>query len=280
MGTLVGAIETLEDITDRKKAEEVLRESENRYRAIFENTGTATVIFEEDTIISLVNAEFEKLTGYTRDEIENKKSWTEFVVKEDLERMLDRHHLRRTDPKAALGQYEFRLIDRHSQTKYCLLTIDMIADTKRSIASLLDITERKKAEDALVSANRQLNDIIEFLPDATLVIDSDKKVIAWNRAIEEMTGVSKEEMIGKGDLAYTVPFYGDRRPQLLDLIDARDEDLESRYRHVTRKRRHSVCGQLMFPVSMEVKGLMCLRPARPCSTHMETAWEPLNPSAI
>ena len=111
----------------------------------------------------------------------------------------------------------------------------MIADTKRSVASLLDITERRQAEDALISANRQLNDIIEFLPDATLVIDRDKKVIAWNRAIEEMTGVSKKEMIGKGDHAYTVPFYGDRRPHLLDLIDARDEDLESNYQHVTRK---------------------------------------------
>ncbi len=83
-GMIVGAIETLEDITDREKAEEVLRESENRYRAIFENTGTAIVILEEDYTISIANAEFEKLTGYTREEIENKKSWTEFVVERGL----------------------------------------------------------------------------------------------------------------------------------------------------------------------------------------------------
>jgi PAS domain S-box-containing protein len=102
-----------------------------------------------------------------------------------------------------------------------------------AIETLEDVTERKNAEEALISANRQLNDIIEFLPDATLVIDKDEKVIAWNRAIEEMTGISKEEMIGKGDRAYSVPFFGDRQPNLL--IDARDEDLESRYQHVWRK---------------------------------------------
>ena len=132
-------------------------------------------------------------------------------MKEDKERMLTQHRLRRTDANAPPKQYEFRLIDKHSRTRDCLLTVDMIAGTKKSIASFLDITERKQAEDALISANRQLNDIIEFLPDATLVIDKDKKVIAWNRAMEEMTGVSKNEMIGQENHACTVPFYGERR---------------------------------------------------------------------
>jgi PAS domain S-box-containing protein len=234
-GIIVGAIETLEDVTDREKAEEILKESENRYRAIFENTGTGTFIVEEDTTISLANAEFEKLTGYTRDEIENKMSWTAFVVKEDLERMLEQHRLRRADANAALKQYEFRLIDRLGRTRDCLVTIDMIADTKRSIASILDITERKLAEDALISKNRELNDIIEFLPDATVVIDRDRKVIAWNRAMEDMAGIGKEDVIGKPDRVCTIPFYGESRPFLLDLIDANEKDIESQYSYIERK---------------------------------------------
>ncbi|HBD08602.1 MAG TPA: hypothetical protein DCZ69_10095, partial [Syntrophobacteraceae bacterium] len=98
-----------------------------------------------------------------------------------------------------------------------------------------EILERKRAEASLIAANQHLNDIIEFLPDATFVIDKDKKIIAWNRAIENMTGVDKKDMIGEGDYAYTVPFYGERRPHLLDLIDKSDHELESKYQNVRRK---------------------------------------------
>ena len=73
------------DVTDRKLTEQALQESENRYRTIFENTGTAMVIIEEDSTISLANTEFEKLSGYTREETEGKRSWTEHVAAEDLE---------------------------------------------------------------------------------------------------------------------------------------------------------------------------------------------------
>ena len=72
----------------------------------------------------------------------------------------------------------------------------------------VEIAERKRADDALRRSQRRLADIIEFLPDATFVIDNEGIVIAWNRAIEAMTGISKSEMIGKGDFEYSLPFYG------------------------------------------------------------------------
>ncbi|MDD5073290.1 MAG: diguanylate cyclase [Candidatus Omnitrophica bacterium] len=81
----------------------------------------------------------------------------------------------------------------------------------------------------------QFFDIIEFLPDATFVIDSNRKVIAWNKAIEEMTGVAKSEVIGKGDYAYAVPFYGDRRPVLVDLIFKSSREIESKYDYLKRE---------------------------------------------
>ncbi|MBM4137683.1 MAG: PAS domain S-box protein, partial [Nitrospira sp.] len=86
------------DITERKHAEEALQESEVKHRAIFENTGTATLIIEEDMTISLTNMEFEKISGHKKQEVENKMPFTVFVHHEDLERLKKYHLLRRADP--------------------------------------------------------------------------------------------------------------------------------------------------------------------------------------
>ena len=94
-GEIVGVIGNIRDITERKRAEDALNESEIRYRTIFENTGTAMVIIEEDTTVGFANNEFFRLTGYSQDDIDSRKSWTEFVHKEDLNRMIEQHKIRR-----------------------------------------------------------------------------------------------------------------------------------------------------------------------------------------
>lgn len=223
------------DITERKQTEGTLRESENRYRAIFENTGTANAILEEDKIISLVNTEFEKLSGYTREEIEGRKSWAEFVVKEDLEKMANQHRLRRIDTDAARKSYEFRFIDKNGRIKNIYLNVDLIPGTKKSITSLQDITARKQAEEALKESQQQFSDIINFLPDATFVIDKGGKVIAWNRAMEEMTGIKAADMVGKDSYEYALAFYGDRRPILIDLVLQPRKDIEEKYIRTDRQ---------------------------------------------
>ena len=88
---------------------------------------------------------------------------------------------------------------------------------------------------ATQESERRLTDIIDFLPDPTLVVDVEGRVIAWNRALEQMTGITAEEMLGKGDHEYAVPFYGERRPILIDLVLLPREELESRYAHLEKK---------------------------------------------
>ena len=104
-----------------------------------------------------------------------------------------------------------------------------------AIETLEDVTDQREAEEKLHAAQQQLADIINFLPDPTLVIDKEGKVIAWNRAMEEITGISASDMLGKADYEYALPFYGERRPILIDLVLQPDEGIESVYRNIERK---------------------------------------------
>jgi PAS domain S-box-containing protein len=100
-----------------------------------------------------------------------------------------------------------------------------------------DIVERKRAELQTRDAYQRIADILEFLPDATFVVDRENSVIAWNRAIEVMTGVRKEEILGQGDYAYALPFYGVRRKILIDMIDEDQEVRESIYSRFAKNGR-------------------------------------------
>jgi PAS domain S-box-containing protein len=86
----------------------------------------------------------------------------------------------------------------------------------------------------LLESRERLSGIIEFFPDATLGIDRSGRVTIWNRAMEEMTGIPASEMIGKGDYAYTVPFYGSPRPQLMDLLFEPGHEVAALYPHLIR----------------------------------------------
>ncbi len=100
---------------------------------------------------------------------------------------------------------------------------------------VMEIRRRKKAEEELLASRRQLTDIIEFLPEATLAINKEKRVIIWNKAIEKMTGIPAAEMIDRGDYAYTIPFYGKARPQLMDLIFMNHVDIVAQYPNIRRE---------------------------------------------
>ena len=93
----------------------------------------------------------------------------------------------------------------------------------------------RQRDEALRDNRQQLSNIIEFLPNPTMAIDKNGCVIIWNKAIEVLTGITAAEMMGKGDHAYMIPFYGDTRVGLLDLIFAEDEENKVRYTDIIRK---------------------------------------------
>ena len=137
-----------------------LNTSAARYRTIFETTGTATVIIEEDTVISLANNEFEKLSGYKKEEIEGKISWLKFISPEYLEQAESYHYARRLEPGMAPRHYAAKFVTRNGETRDILITVEMIPGTKERVASYLDITERKQAEEVLERHRQHLEHLV------------------------------------------------------------------------------------------------------------------------
>ena len=144
------------DITERKAVEDRLRESENLYRAIFETTGAATIIIDDDMTITLINSEFEKMTGYKREEWEGKRKWPDYIPKKDLRRMINTHKLRRVDADAAPRNFEHDLIDSEGRIRNMFLTADLIPGTKKSVVSFMDISAWKEAEKGLKKREEEL----------------------------------------------------------------------------------------------------------------------------
>jgi PAS domain S-box-containing protein len=139
---------------ERLENRQALRESEEKYRTVFENTGNATIIVEEDTTISLINTKFELLSGFTKEEIEGKKSWIEFFDKDDIANIKQYHDKVRINPNAVPTNYETRFFDRNGNIRNVLISASLIPGTKKTVESILDITERKKLEEQMLHTEK------------------------------------------------------------------------------------------------------------------------------
>ncbi len=145
---------------ERKKVEEALRQSEKRYRALFEATGTAILVVEDDGAILLANAEFENLSGFSKQDLEGKRNWREFVLEGDRGKALcgpiSQGRSVNCDPTPSTQELKF--IDRFGSVKHIFMTTATIPETGSHVVSLIDVTKRKKMEEELLRV-RQLESI-------------------------------------------------------------------------------------------------------------------------
>ncbi len=182
------------DITESKLAEKAIQESEAKYKTIFESTGTATLIVEENKKIIMANAECFITTGYKPEELVG-MSWTDFVSEESLAEMVKNHELRRKNPKSAPKKYQVKLINKKGENRFAILDIGMIPFSKSSIVSILDITELKLAEESLKESEEKYRTLIAQSPDGIFIVDLKGKFLSVNKSMCTELGFSEEEFL-------------------------------------------------------------------------------------
>ncbi len=254
-GEVVGAIETIRDITEMKQAQEAQRESEERYRATFENSGNALMLIDEDTRIALCNEQLAKLTGYRREELEGGMSWTDLVADgEQREQMMRYHHQRRHGGEAP-ASYEYILQDRDGRPHTVLSAVSMLPNSRQSLASLVDVTEQRRAQAALAASENLYRTVFENTGTATVILRADTVIELTNERHAQMTGYSKAELEGRHswtefvvpeDLARMQAYHQARRlpgPE----AERVPQVYEYRFRSRTGKIHDCICFVMMIP---------------------------------
>jgi len=186
------------DITERKQTGKALKDSEKKFRTIFENKGTATGLFGDDGIVRNCNEKFIEITGCSKTEIIGKMKWSDFVLKDDLEKIEQYHSQRLNKDDPPPTHYECSIISKKGNISYVIVNISLMGTLR--IVSLTDITERKKAEEALKSSEERLKILFDSAPDAYYINDLKGNFIDGNKAAEELLRIKKEDLIGKNFL--------------------------------------------------------------------------------
>jgi PAS domain S-box-containing protein len=250
-GTITGAIETIRDITDRKRAELETELTRDRLGQIINFLPDATFVIDNNGMVIAWNRAMEQVTGVPALDMLGKGDY-EYAIPFYGEKKPMLANLIFMPGEEITQRYHF--VERIGDT----FVVDIFIPTFRpggtyfwakasplyneqgeisgAIETIRDITERKLAEQEMDGTRKRLAEIISFLPDPTFVIDRNGEVIAWNRALEELTGTSAEVMVGKGDYEYAIPFYGEKKPMLANLIFMPGEEIEQRYHSVQRIR--------------------------------------------
>lgn len=244
---LMRALVIIKEEARREEAEAALRASEARYRAIVEDQSELITRFSPDHSLKFVNEAYCRYFGEDREKL-LREGFRHHVPPDDQQRL--GAHLASLSTSNPVAQIEHRVVDAGGEVRWMQWIDHGIFDDAGNLLEIQavgrDITTQKQAEMALQESEAKSRQIINLLPDPTFVIDREGRVIAWNRAIEEMTGVAAEAILGKGEYEYALPFYGVRRPILIDLVFLSDVEIEEKYSPLKREGE-VVTGEILVP---------------------------------
>lgn len=206
--------------------------NEDYYRTIFENIPVGICITTFDGTVIAYNSMFQRITGYTRKDMASLNIQVLYASSRDRKLVLD--HIKNKD---VLREFFIGLKRKNGSIFDAVISVIkyLHAGQKSILTVIQDITEQKKTKEALTDSERRLTDIIDFLPDATFAIDAEGRVITWNRAMEELSGVKAVDILGKGNYEYAIPFYGRRQPILADFVLRPDREAEKKYSFLAKE---------------------------------------------
>jgi Amt family ammonium transporter len=164
----------------RRQTEQKLKDSETRYRTMFENTGMATIIVEADGAIILANREFCRLSGYSLDDLAGRKTLMHFLSEEDEARIRRLELPRAANTEAAPPHMEAQLQGRDGTRVQVLLTTARIPESSRTLVSFSDVSELKKAQETIKF--QAFYDLQTGLPNKALFLDHLKMAMVRHKS--------------------------------------------------------------------------------------------------
>jgi PAS domain S-box-containing protein len=186
------------DITESKRAEEELRGSEERFRSIVENSQAGIMILDDAYRLVYVNDELCRLSGYSREESIG-QDFRKFLDDESKQLVAERY-IRRQRGEEVPVRYEFNIVRKDGQKRRVETSSAVIKDSAgktKTLAQIMDITERKRAEEALKESQEFSSSLLENSPNPIAVMDLDTSMRYVNPAFEKLTGFTSAEITGK-----------------------------------------------------------------------------------
>ena len=191
-----GRVAALEERAQTPQLEAV-QEVGDEYHPIFENIGIPAFVAGQDSIFSFVNEEFGKLSACSKQELEGKKSWHEFIVKDDLPAVEEYLKLLLSDPEQALRRHDLRVLSKDGVIKEMRLTATVIPGSSRIVFSLVDMKERKWAEQAWLESEKKYRHMIDTVQDGIWVLDADGNTTFVSDRMARMLKYESDEMVGR-----------------------------------------------------------------------------------
>jgi len=179
---------------DLRATARTLAESEGRYRAVFEASGTALLLYGADRRIRMANRAAERMAKLPREELEGKFEWTHFSHPDDAPNLVARHNARQFDPHFDQGRIESRFIDAEGQLHWADITVESIPGTDLRVASLEDRTAFRAAHQALEESERRFRQIVEVSQEGIWTADLAGRTTWSNTCMAELLGCEAAAM--------------------------------------------------------------------------------------